>query len=231
MFCMLYRFDLHVHSFFSPDGASAPEDLIAAAKARGLSGIAITDHDTCEAHEYLVEKGLERLDGQNVEGFLVVPGMEVSTADGHLLCIGTTLPVMRGEPAAVVLRAIEDRGGLAIPSHPYDRWRAGIREEILDTLDLKAIEVFNAAARREYNDKALAYATARGISMTASSDAHHASAVAVSSTSFELDSLCVEALIAALRAGGTPDGRYLSGLEAAKKRFAGWFRPANRKPS
>jgi predicted metal-dependent phosphoesterase TrpH len=228
---MLYRFDLHVHSFFSPDGASPPEDLIAAAKARGLSGIAITDHDTCAAHEYLVEKGLERLDGQHVDGFLVVPGMEVSTADGHLLCIGTTLPVMRGEPAAVVVRAIEDRGGLAIPSHPYDRWRAGIREEILDTLDLKAIEVFNAAARRDYNEKALAYATVRGISMTASSDAHHASAVAVSSTAFELDDLRVDALIAALRAGGTPEGRYLSRLEAAKKQFAGWFRPPNRKPT
>ena len=150
---MLYRFDLHVHSYFSADAASAPEELIETARARGLSGIAITDHDTCEAHEYLIEKGLERLDGQHVDGFLVVPGMEVSTADGHLLCVGTTLPVMRGEPAAEVVKAIEDRGGLAIPSHPYDHWRAGIREEILDTLDLKAIEVFNAAAQEEYNEQ------------------------------------------------------------------------------
>jgi predicted metal-dependent phosphoesterase TrpH len=227
---MLHRFDLHVHSFFSPDAAGAPEQLIAAAKARGLSGIAITDHDTCAVHEYLMEKGLERSDGQPVQDFLVVPGVEVSTADGHLLCIGTTLPVMRGEPAAVVVRAIEDRGGVAIPSHPYDRWRAGIPEEILDTLDLKAIEVFNAAARRDHNEKALAYATRRGISMTASSDAHHASAVAVSSTAFDLDRLSVADLIAALRKGGTPEGRYLSRFESVKKRFGTWFRPANRTP-
>jgi predicted metal-dependent phosphoesterase TrpH len=228
---MLHRFDLHLHSYFSADAASAPEELIAAAKARGLSGIAITDHDTCEAHEYLIEKGLERPDGQPVDGFLVIPGMEVSTADGHLLCVGTTLPVMRGESAVKVVKAIEDRGGVAIPAHPYDRWRAGIRQEILDVLDLKAIEVFNAAAKRECNEQAHAYATRRGLSMTASSDAHHASAVAASSTTFELDSLSVPDLLAALRKGGTPEGRYLSMREAVKKRFATLFRPANREAS
>ncbi len=60
--------------------------------------------------------------------------MEVSTADGHLLCIGTTLPHMRGVGAAEVVQAIHDRGGIAIPAHPYDRWRSGIRQELLDTL-------------------------------------------------------------------------------------------------
>ena len=72
---MLYRFDLHVHSYFSSDAAGAPEELIVAARAKGLSGIAITDHDTCEAHDYLIEKGLERPDGQPAHGFLVVPGV------------------------------------------------------------------------------------------------------------------------------------------------------------
>lgn len=228
---MLHRFDLHVHSYFSADAANAPEELIEAARALGLSGIAITDHDTCEAHEYLIKKGLERPDGHPVNGFLVVPGMEVSTADGHLLCIGTTLPVMRGEPAASVVKAIEDRGGVAIPAHPYDCLRAGIREEILDTLQLKTIEVFNAAARKECNEKALAYASQRSLSMTASSDAHHASAVAVSSTTFDLDELSVQGLIVALRRGGIPEGRYLSAREALKKQFGMLLRPPSRKGS
>ena len=48
---MLYRFDLHLHSFYSADAAASPEELIAAARAPGLNGIAITDHDSCEAHE------------------------------------------------------------------------------------------------------------------------------------------------------------------------------------
>src|SRR5207244_11810382 len=76
---------LHTHSFFSGDGVSSPEDLIAAARAKGLSGIAITDHNTCDAVNYLLEKGLMRLDGLPVNDFLVLPGVEITTADGHLL--------------------------------------------------------------------------------------------------------------------------------------------------
>ncbi|MGH8100491.1 MAG: PHP domain-containing protein, partial [Chthoniobacterales bacterium] len=81
---MAFNFDLHCHSFFSGDGVSSPEDLIAAARAKGLHGIAITDHNTCDAVTYLLEKGLMRLDGQPVDGFLVLPGVEVTTSDGHL---------------------------------------------------------------------------------------------------------------------------------------------------
>ncbi len=229
---MLHRFDLHVHSWFSADAASAPEELIAAAKAKGLSGIAITDHDSCEAHDYLLKKGLERPDGEPVDGFLIIPGVEVSTADGHLLCIGTTLPHMRGVGAAEVVQAIHDRGGIAIPAHPYDRWRSGIRQELLDTLDIHAIEVFNAAVSNKiYNNQALAYAQGRGLSMTASSDAHHASAVAVSSTTFDLAKLDVAHLLTALRTGGEPQGNYLSFREGLKKHFGNWFRIANRRPS
>ncbi|HRJ70885.1 MAG TPA: CehA/McbA family metallohydrolase [Terrimicrobiaceae bacterium] len=228
---MLHRFDLHIHTYFSADAASSPEEVIAAAKARGLSGIAITDHDSCEAHEYLLAKGLEREDGEPVDGFLVVPGVEVSTADGHLLCLGTTLPPMHGEPAPAVVAAIHERGGIAVPAHPYDRWRAGIRQEMLDQLEIYALEVFNAAVtNRSYNLQALAYARSRGLSMTASSDAHHASAVAVSTTTFDLETLRLSDLLAALRTGGVPEGKYLSFREAMKKHFGNWFRVANRRP-
>ena len=93
---MLHRFDLHVHSFFSGDAASSPEELVAAARAKGLAGIAITDHNSCESAEYCLRHGLAREDGMPVDGFLIVPGVEVSTAEGHLLCIGVTMPLMIG---------------------------------------------------------------------------------------------------------------------------------------
>lgn len=225
-----HRFDLHMHSFFSLDAANSPEDLIAAAKARGLSGIAITDHDTCEAHEYLRAKGLAREDGEAVDGFLVAPGVEVSTAEGHLLCLGVTLPVMAGRTAAEVVEAVHARGGLAFPAHPYDRWRSGIHETVLDTVPFDGLEVFNAAvSSRRFNAQALAYAERRGLSMTAGSDAHHASAVGVSRTAFDLEALNLAGLIAGLRRGGRPEGEYLSRSEAVKKHFGNWFRMLNRR--
>ena len=71
---MSLRIDLHVHSFFSADGVSSPEDLITAARAAGLHGFAITDHNTCEAVGYMTERGLMRGDGQPVDGFPSSPG-------------------------------------------------------------------------------------------------------------------------------------------------------------
>ncbi len=218
------RFDLHVHSFFSKDAASPPEDIIAAARAKGLQGIAITDHDNCEAHDYLRKLTLP-------EDFLVVPGVEVSTAEGHLLSIGATLPYLRGAPAKEVVQAILAAGGLPVPAHPFDKWRAGIRPAVLDTLEIEALEVFNAAVTsHSYNDQALAYATRRGLSMLAGSDAHHASAVGVSATVLEMEEVSVPALLAALRRGGRPDGNYLTFREGMKKHLGNWFRKFNRRP-
>lgn len=222
---MTLRFDLHTHSFFSKDACNAPEELVAAAIARGLNGIAITDHDSCEAHEYLKGKTLP-------PDFLVVPGVEVGTAEGHLLCIGATLPCMKGHPAAEVVAAIHKAGGLAIPAHPFDTWRAGIRPAVLDTLEVGTLEVFNAAVTsRSHNEKAAAYAARRGWTGIAASDAHHESAVGVSTTVFEMDELTVPALLAAIRRGGRPEGHCLSFREALKKNFANWFRLANRRPA
>ena len=101
--------------------------MIAAARAKGLHGFAITDHNTCDAVNYLLQKGLMRLDGLPVDDFLILPGVEVTTADGHLLCIGAELPYLKGKPAREVCEIIHQRGGLAIPPHPYDLFRAGIR--------------------------------------------------------------------------------------------------------
>ena len=142
---MAFNIDLHTHSFFSGDGISSPEDMIAAARAKGLHGFAITDHNTCDAVNYLLQKGLMRLDGLPVDDFLILPGVEVTTADGHLLCIGAELPYLKGKPAREVCDMIHQRGGLAIPPHPYDLFRAGIRFSTLETLPVDAIEVFNAA--------------------------------------------------------------------------------------
>ena len=137
---MNLRIDLHVHSFFSADGVSSPEDLIASARAAGLHGFAITDHNTCEAVGYMTERGLMRADGQPVDGFLVVPGIEVTTADGHLLCLGCRLPSsLKGMPSADVCRLAHEAGGIAVAPHPlkipFDRprqprhrvWCRGVR--------------------------------------------------------------------------------------------------------
>lgn len=229
---MLHRFDFHVHSWYSPDAADAPEALIEAARARGLSGIAITDHDRTGAHDYLRQQGLERADGQPVNGFLVVPGVEVSTAEGHLLCLGVILPVRKHRPAAEVVEEVRQLGGVAVPAHPFDGWRAGISPPTLDALPVQHLEVFNAAVTsRRYNEEARSYAAGRGWIGLAGSDAHHASAVGTATTGLELAELSLGAVLEALRKGPTRlEENYLSRAEGLKKHIGNWFRFGNASP-
>ena len=101
----------------------------------------------------------------------------------------------------------------------------------MDTLDIEVLEVFNAAVTsRRYNDQALEYARRRGLKSTGASDAHHDSAVGVSTTVFEMEELTIPALLEALRKGGRPEGRYLTFREGLKKHFGNWFRIFNRRP-
>ena len=67
--------DLHLHSKASFDGRMGIEEIAALAKARGLDGVAICDHD-------VVYTG-----PTEVDGVLILPGVEFSTEYGHLLAL------------------------------------------------------------------------------------------------------------------------------------------------
>jgi predicted metal-dependent phosphoesterase TrpH len=227
---MPLQFDLHCHSWFSGDGVSSPEALIAAAKRAGLNGFALTDHNTCDAYHYCVDKGFARLDGTPVDNFLIIPGVEVSTREGHLLCIGTVLPQMKGKPASEVVQAIHDAGGIAIPAHPYDVFRAGIREDVLSTLPIDAIEVFNAAISfPKYNTMAFEYAKRLGLPMTAASDAHHEASIGVSRMTFDTADHSVNGIVSAVKAGGQRHEHLLSFRDKFRKTLNNWFRLRSRR--
>jgi 3',5'-nucleoside bisphosphate phosphatase len=90
-------FDLHTHSVFS-DGHHTPEHVVAAAAAAGLTGVALTDHDTGDGLARAIEAGVEH-------GIEVIPGTEFSAEhDGrsvHVLAYwhDHTEPVLAAELA------------------------------------------------------------------------------------------------------------------------------------
>lgn len=223
---MPLNIDLHTHSFFSGDGVSSPEDLIASARAKGLQGFALTDHNNSDGVSYLLRKGLMRADGLPVDGFLVIPGVEVSTDDGHLLCLGATLPGnLKGEPAAVVCDAIHEAGGLAIPPHPYDYFRAGIRESVLDTLKIDAIEVFNSATTFKHcNVRAFEYARAHHLPMIAGSDAHHKDAIGTAYTLLDTDDFSVAGVLRQILQPNAMNQSYMSRSNKLRKTWNNWMR-------
>ena len=223
---MAFRIDPHVHSFFSGDGVSSPEAIIHSAKKAGLDGFALTDHNTCDGCRYLRDKGLLREDGEAVDGFLIIPGVEISTQEGHLLCLGVWLPNgLKGIPAKEAIAMVRAQNGVAIPAHPYDRMRAGIREGHLDELEMDALEVFNAATSlQRHNDSARAYATRRSLPMTAGSDSHHHGSVGRSHTIFSAANLSMRSILDSLAEGTSLHCVPLSPLEALRKTFFNWVR-------
>ena len=227
---MSFNIDLHTHTFFSGDGVSSPEENIAAARAKGLHGFAVTDHNTCDAITYLIDEGLMREDGLPVDGFLIIPGVEVSTDEGHLLCIGSTLPYLKGKPAREVCEVIHEHGGLAIPPHAYDLFRAGIRYETLETLPIDALEVFNAATTlRRYNEHAYRYAQTRGLPMTAASDAHHSAALGTAYTILETDDFSVQGVLAQIVKSNELSQHYLTPGGSIRKTWNNWMRLRRRR--
>lgn len=79
-----YKADLHIHSFGEDgsydvtDSLMTPEKIVDTAIENGLSLIAITDHN----EERNSIKAIKYAEGKNI---LVIPGIEVSTLQGHLL--------------------------------------------------------------------------------------------------------------------------------------------------
>jgi predicted metal-dependent phosphoesterase TrpH len=222
---MAFHIDLHCHSFFSGDGVSSPEEMIASARKRGLHGFALTDHNTSDGCRYLLDKGLVRENGKPVDDFLVIPGVEVTTAEGHLLCLGVILPYLKGTPALEVCKIVHEMGGVAIPPHPYDLFRAGIREAVLDTLEIEALEVFNAATTlKRYNQRALSYARKRGLPMTAGSDAHHHAAIGTAYTILPTADFSARGILDQIVKGTELNERYLTPRDKFRKTWNNWLR-------
>ncbi len=73
---MSNKIDLHMHSTAS-DGKLSPEELVDLAVEKGLSAIAITDHDVMEGSK----RAIEYAEGKEVE---VVSGIEIAADDEEM---------------------------------------------------------------------------------------------------------------------------------------------------
>lgn len=156
------RVDLHIHSKYSSDGVLNVEDIVKIAVRRGLHGISITDHNTLKAYKK-VEKGK----------LLILPGMEVSTSEGHVLVYGIQEEIPRDMSLDETLEIAKELGGFTVAAHPYRFW-SGIGEKNVLRFSEKfnAIEVKNSRCKGSSNKKAFILADRLRLGKTAGSDAH-----------------------------------------------------------
>lgn len=185
--------DLHVHTNHSKDGESSVEDILRQAEAEGLDVIAITDHDS-------VDGAKEALSLPTT--VLVIPGIEVSTKQGHLLVLGVTEIIPAGLDVVATVSIARRMGALAILPHPYHVWRHGVaRRKKAGMHVVDAVEAFNSRyIVGSANQKAARIAKRLGKPCVGGSDAHNAKFVGYGRTYVDAER-SVEAILDAIRAG------------------------------
>ena len=92
---LFYRADLHIHSYGMglgsydvTDATNTPSAIVDTAKAKGLKLISITDHNE-------IMNSIAAVQYANGKDILVIPGIEVSTTQGHLLLYFETTDRLR----------------------------------------------------------------------------------------------------------------------------------------
>lgn len=105
------RADMHMHTNVS-DGAVTVQALLKHISTRPLDVIAITDHDRLSASLWAYEH-------QDEYPFEVVPGLEVTAYDGHVLAWWVTQKIPHGLRIEETAQAIHEAGGIAILAHPF----------------------------------------------------------------------------------------------------------------
>ncbi|WP_101294608.1 CehA/McbA family metallohydrolase [Halegenticoccus soli] len=200
------RIDPHVHSEASYD-ASAPVELVLEQAAEiGLDAVVITDHD-------VIDESLRAAELAPLYGLVGIPGVEVTTAHGHLLAIGVEEMPPRRRPVDETAAWVRERGGVAIVPHPFQRSRHGIRKRHLVGCDggcVDAIEVYNSWLFTGYkNRRARRFADAHGYPGVAASDAHSVPLVGRAYTEITIDGATRADLDAELILGAIRDGETL----------------------
>jgi len=203
------KIDLHVHTYYSIDSLITPEELVFYARKRGLDGVAVADHD--------------RLDGalkiSRESDFLIIPGMEITSLDGHIIGLNVQKPIPRGLTAEETVDRIHLAGGLAIACHPANFFKASLSNQVSSRFD--AVEVINSSAIP------FAYAVKQGeriashssIARVAGSDAHYGPEIGYAYTVVDAEP-SVDEIVNAIRKGFCqPFGKAIPLASRLKRKF------------
>lgn len=198
---MTSRIDLHLHtSRYSPDSDITPEQMLADARAAGISAVAITEHDVLWPADELAELNAR----PEAQGLTILGGVEVSAREGHFLCFGLTslADLEPGVWLKDLIREVAGQGGAIVAAHPF-RW-----DQPFDEIIAAHGPVFQGLERASKNVEAPGRKRVEALLKqfphligTGSSDAHQPGQIGCYFTEFDVEIKSLESLIAALKQG------------------------------
>lgn len=172
----------------SHDGTSTISAILKyVADRTNLDVIAITDHDKVTGLREALELGPKY-------GVEVVPGCEITTAQGHLLALFITGAVPAGMPVIDTVKYVGQMGGLCVVPHPEAPGIGGLRSAVIRAIladpqaapTLVGIETFNGGLVLTRTN-AVAAALGRDLKLAClgNSDAHILPTIGQGTTEFE----------------------------------------------
>ncbi len=194
------RADLHVHTTFSKDSIITPKDLVYYAKKAGLNAIAVTDHNQVEGARRIAKE----------TSFLIIPGTEVSSLNGHIVGLNVAELIPRDLSADETVERIHAAGGIAIACHPFALFKGSIGKYVTAKFD--AVEAINSSAFpfNSASRKANALADRLKLPKVAGTDAHYGPVIGRAFTLIDAEPN-VEAIVKAIARGQCePFGKSLS---------------------
>ncbi len=169
------RFDLHIHSRYSEDSKSTLEDIIEKARRENLDGLALMDHNTLEGF----------FEAQKIDTeLIIIPGMEVSTDDGHVMALGVQEDIETRLSIPETIDRIREKGGLAVAAHPSRFWSGMGKENALGN-SWDAVEGMNGRSWEIKNNRAQKIAEDLDLPVTGGSDSHRVKTVGKAYTIIE----------------------------------------------
>jgi len=190
------RADLHIHTVHSGDADQTVEQVLARAKELGLGAVAISDHNSLGGAREALEMA---------EGIIVLPAMEITSEEGHILAYGLESEVKRDLPVQETIDRIHENGGIAVAPHPYRIW-SGLGERAVREANFDAVETLNGRSLDGANRRARVLARELGLPVTGGSDAHSIVEVGRAYTVFPDSCNSAEEMMMAIVDGRTSSG-------------------------
>jgi len=199
------KIDMHVHTECSPDAHTKINDLPEIIGAKGLDGIAITEHNNFDPPKF--------------DNVIIIPGVEISSAEGHIIALGVHEIIPRDLSADETIQRVHDQGATAIIPHPYDPVCECVR---ISNLKVRpdAVETMNADALSFGISNYLARRDARKFNFpqVGGSDSHIPESIGDCYTLIDSPTRSVDDILLAIRQGKTqPVGHATSVINKWRK--------------
>ncbi|MEM3731634.1 MAG: CehA/McbA family metallohydrolase [Candidatus Bathyarchaeia archaeon] len=194
---MQLKIDLHVHTNYSYDSIIKPEEVVFYARRCGLDGVAITDHDTIDCALKLAEE----------TNFLIIPGIEISSLNGHVLALNVQEPIQKGLSVDETVDKIHSLGGIAVACHPTSFFKGSLGKRLSAKFD--AVEVVNASAFpfKHSVKQCEKIASRLGMAQIGGSDAHYGPEIGCAYTMVDAESSVEDVVKSISRGSCQPFGR------------------------